>query len=217
MKSTHRVGGDGIALGCRCGGVHGRVVPAWPAFNRVICYCDDCQAYAHWLHRADLLDARGGSDIVQVPPAALSFVQGREHIVGVRLAPRGLHRWYARCCHTPVGNTVSPAIPFVGLPAAAFAVAGQDPDALFGPPTGAIKGEYAVGVAPPGTRGIAPRLLASAIAKVLGWRLTGRTWPHPFYERATGEPMLPLATLSSEEREALRPLCGPRPSARGTG
>ena len=56
--------------------------------NRVVCYCDDCQAFAHQLGRADLLNAQGGTDIVQVAPASLTFVKGQEHIAGVRLTPK---------------------------------------------------------------------------------------------------------------------------------
>jgi hypothetical protein len=44
-------------------------------------HCDDCQAFAHQLGRADLLDAQAGSDIVQVAPAsagsAFSYVVSR--------------------------------------------------------------------------------------------------------------------------------------------
>ena len=56
-------------------------------------------------------------------------------------------------------------------------------------------------------------LLIRALAKVLGWRLRGKTWPHPFFARETGEPIHPLTVISREEREALRKLCGPRPAA----
>ena len=64
---------------CRCGEVRAIVSDASPrAANRVVCYCGDCQAFAHRLGRADLLDAHGGSDIGQVAPASLSFVQGQD-------------------------------------------------------------------------------------------------------------------------------------------
>ena len=195
------------ALSCRCGEVRGRVKNAAPGtINRVVCYCDDCQAFAHHLGRADLLDPHGGTDIVQVAPRSLVFDQGTERIVGVRLTPKGLHRWYASCCKTPVGNTVGPAIPFVGIVARTFA---GDVDGLFGRPTGAIHGKYAVGPAPEGSTGWNISLYARAIWMVLGWRLSGQVWPHPFYERATGAPSRPLTVLSPAEREALRPLCGP--------
>ena len=74
----------------------------------MLCYCSDCQAYLHYLDRADLLDAHGGSDVVQVAPSSLTFTQGEQHIKGLRLTETGLYRWYAGCCHTPLGNTMKP-------------------------------------------------------------------------------------------------------------
>jgi hypothetical protein len=194
-------------LRCRCGEVRGRVTGASPrTVNRVVCYCDDCQAYAHYLGRADLLDAHGGSDIVQVAPASLSFQKGEDRLVGLRLGPKGLYRWYASCCKTPLGNTLAPAIPFVGILAQAF----DRPDETFGRPVGAFFGKYAVGEPPPGTTGVNVRLVARAIRRVLGWKLRGRTWPHPYFDRVTRAPSRPITILSRDEREALRPLCGPR-------
>ena len=67
-----------VEVRCRCGEVVGVVTNASPqTVNRVVCYCDDCQAFAHQLGRADLLDAKGGTDIVQVAPASLTFPKGR--------------------------------------------------------------------------------------------------------------------------------------------
>ena len=198
-----------VELRCRCGEVGGRVKDAAPgAVNRVVCYCDDCQAFAHHLGRADLLDAQGGTDIVQVAPASLVFDRGSDRIVGLRLTPKGLYRWYAICCKTPVGNTVGPSIPFVGTVARVF---GDEAGRVFGKPIGAILGKFALGTPPPGSTGWNVRLYARAIWMVIGWRLTGRTWPHPFFDRATGAPSRPVTTLAPAEREALRPLCGPRP------
>src|SRR5258706_617911 len=112
-------------LSCRCGAVRGSVSnAARDTVNRCICYCDDCQAFAHHLGRADLLDAHGGTDIVQVAPASLTFQEGAERIVGLRLKPKGLYRFYAECCKTPLGNTVTPALPFVGIAAQVFDVNG---------------------------------------------------------------------------------------------
>jgi len=200
---------------CSCGEVRGVVTNLSPGtVNRVVCYCEDCQAFLHRLGRADLLNPHGGTDIVQIAPASLSFVQGKERIVGLRLTPKGLYRWYASCCKTPLGNTLSPAIPFVGIIAQAFQGERQGPDDLIGRPIGAIYGKYAVGGAPEGSTGFNPRLFARAMRMVLGWRIRGQTWPHPFFERATRAPSFPVTTLSHQEREALRSLCGPRPSLR---
>jgi hypothetical protein len=180
--------------------------------NRVVCYCDDCQAFIHHLGRADLLDAQGGTDIVQFAPAGVSFCEGQDHIVGIRLSPRGVYRWYANCCRTPLGNTLSTAIPFVGIVAQAFESDGQRPGELFGPAIGRIFGKYAIGRPPEGSTQLNPRLMARAVGMVLWWRLSGRTWPHPFFDHTTRQPRYPLRTLSRDEREALRLLCGPTPT-----
>jgi hypothetical protein len=90
--------------------------------------------------------------------------------------------------------------------AQAFESETQKPNNLFGHPIGRIYGKYAVGSAP-----VSPWLMARAIRMVLGWRMRGRTWPHPFFERTPPAPKFPVTTLSPAEREALRPLCGPHP------
>lgn len=198
-----------VDVRCRCGAVEGRLENAGrETVNRVVCYCDDCQAYAHHLGRADLLDAHGGSDIVQVAPASLAYTRGTDRIAGVRLGPKGLYRWYASCCKTPLGNTVGPAIPFVGILAQAF----RSPDDAFGPPIGGIYGKYAVGTAPPGTTRLDLRIVGRALRKVVGWKVRGQAWPHPFFDRATRAPIYPVTVLTLEQRQALRPLCGPRPA-----
>jgi len=205
-------------MGCRCREVRGIVADVSPrSANRVICYCDDCQAFAHHLGRADLLDPHGGSDIVQVAPASLSFVQGRDRIAGLRLTPKGLYRWHSTCCNTPLGNTLKPAIPFVGLFAQAFAGGAQGADDLFGKPVGAIMGRFAIGDVPSASKRFGAALLLGALRRVLGWRLSGKAWPHPFFDRNTGDPIYPLVVLTNAQREALRPLCGPHPAAAASG
>jgi hypothetical protein len=200
-------------LRCRCGEVAGVVTNASPrTVNRVVCYCDDCQAFAHHLGRADLLDAKGGSDIVQVAPASLTFVEGQDRIAGVRLSAKGLFRYHTTCCNTPVGNTVSPAIPFVGIMARVFDTDTQRADQVFGAPAGAIFGKCAIGEPPPGSTGSNLPLMLRAIAKVLGWRLSGKAWPNPFFRPNTREPTYPITVVSAERREALRQKCGPRPT-----
>ena len=203
--------GGSIELRCSCGEVRGTATDLSPrTVNRIVCYCNDCQAFAHQLKRTDLLDAKGGSDIVQMAPAALSFTQGQHRIVGLRLKPNGLYRWYANCCNTPVGNTLTPTIPFVGLLAPAFDKARWDE--AVGAPSGAIFGKFAVGEPPPGSTGRNLPLLLRAIGRLLGWRLRGRAWPHPFFSRETGTPVYAVTVLSKEQREALRAVCGPSPS-----
>ena len=115
----------------------------------------------HQLGRADLLNAQGGSDIVQVAPASLTFVKGQDRIAGVRLTPKGLFRYHTTCCNTPVGNTLSPAIPFVGILVRAFGTDRQRTDQVFGAPGGEIFGKCAIGQPP---AGFVPRIKPAAPA-----------------------------------------------------
>jgi hypothetical protein len=202
-----------VPLGCRCGEVTGHVTNASPATsNRILCYCADCQAYAHWLGRSDLLDEHGGSDLVQIAPATLALERGKDQIRGFRLSPKGLYRWYALCCKTPVGNTMTPGIPFVGLPASVF---GDAADAAFGTPIGGVHGKCAIGTPPPGSDKVDVKLLLHCARRFVAWKLGRQTWPHPFFDRS-GTPSHHVTTLSRAEREALRPLCGPAPAAAST-
>jgi hypothetical protein len=205
-----------VELGCRCGEIHGWVRGVAPStVNRAICYCDDCQAFLHYLGRADLLDAHGGTDIVQVAPRAVSFDLGAERIVGLRLAPKGLHRWYASCCKTPLGNTLTPSLPFIGMAPEVFRGAPdvRSRDAVFGPVRAGMLGQHATGGAPEGSTKIHVGMIAHALRLMLGWKLLGKAWPHPFFERTTRLPSHPVTILSRDEREALRARCGPNPSA----
>ncbi len=203
-----------IGLSCRCGEIHGTVADASPdAANHMLCYCVDCQAALHHFRRTDLFDGHGGTDVVQVAPSALSFDRGFDRIAGLRLTPKGLYRWYATCCNTPLGNSLGPGLPFIGLVSQTFEGGKERADAVFGPTAAAARTNNAVNGLPAGTVKVGLRSLFHPIGLVLGWKLRGQGWPHPYFDQATGKPTRPIVVLSREERDALRPLCGPRPTA----
>jgi len=104
-------------LQCACGDVQGRISDIKPGrWTRTVCHCNSCQAYArHLRDDGSLLDEFGGSDIVQMTPAQVTIDKGMDRLRCLRLKKKGLYRWYADCCKTPVGNTVSSGFPFVGL------------------------------------------------------------------------------------------------------
>src|SRR5262249_49832287 len=60
-----------LPLRCRCGRVRGVAsdVSSSSGF-RFVCYCEDCQAFARFLERPDVLDPAGGTDIFQSFPFA---------------------------------------------------------------------------------------------------------------------------------------------------
>jgi hypothetical protein len=62
------------------------------------------------------LDTKGGTDVIQTVPANLTFTEGRQVLACMRLTEKGLVRWYAKCCNTPIGNTAADLrISFIGL------------------------------------------------------------------------------------------------------
>jgi len=80
-------------LQCRCGILKGYVVHS-AGVNRCVCYCSDCQAFAHFLGRpSEILDAQGGTDVIQTRPANVTFTQGPESLARFRgNVPPSIHR-----------------------------------------------------------------------------------------------------------------------------
>ena len=121
-----------IPLRCRCGQVQG-VIGTGDTYVRATCYCQDCRAFARWLGAPGLLDPAGGADIVAMAPSQVRITAGQDQVACLSLSERGIHRWYAACCRTPLGNMGrSPAIHYVGMSTACMEGAGSM-DAAFGP------------------------------------------------------------------------------------
>src|SRR5215471_7175400 len=106
-----------LPLRCRCGRVRGVASDVSPSSGfRFVCYCKDCQAFAHFLKRPDVLDPAGGTDIFQMPPGRVKLTAGTETVRCLRLSDKGVLRWYTDCCRTPIGNTAaSPRFPVVAV------------------------------------------------------------------------------------------------------
>lgn len=107
-----------LPIRCSCGLLRGILHDASSeSGNRCVCYCDDCQSFAHFLERADeILDENGGTEIFQTSSGHLEFTEGLDQLACMRLSESGMIRWYASCCNTPIGNTPwTNRVPFVGL------------------------------------------------------------------------------------------------------
>lgn len=174
-----------LKLQCKCGAVQGKVSDVSPTSgSRVVCYCKDCQAFATHLNKAqETLDNAGGSDIYQIPPAKFHIHQGKEHIGLLRLTPKGLNRWYCKCCNTPMANTVGPGLPFVGL-VHTFIAKGQDKDTLIGPVTGNVNTSGATQDIPesPHKQRKELAITLQIMRKLLWWKLTGQGTPNLLFE-----------------------------------
>jgi hypothetical protein len=191
-------------LQCRCGTLKGYA--AHPErLNRVVCYCRDCQAFAHFLGRAnDILDAKGGSDVIQTIPANVAFTVGTEVLACMRLREKGLLRWYAKCCNTPIGNTVANyRVSFIGLVHSCLDSTGESLDASFGP---VRMWSFTKSAKRPVN---APRFsMIAGIARFAGMviraRIDGSYKRTPLFVASTGAPIVTPQVLSPRERERLR-------------
>lgn len=193
-----------LRLRCACGGVRGTFAASADAGARGICHCDDCQAWGRFLG-SGVLDANGGTEVIQTWPARIAL-DDVGPLRACRLSERGLLRWYAGCCNTPVANGFAgrPRLPFVGLHARFVDPArAADLDAIFGPPAG-VQGRFAPGGCPPGVH---PSASVATIARALGLLARGvlrrAHRPSPFLTddgRSRASPRI----LTPAERDALR-------------
>ncbi|HEY6924354.1 MAG TPA: DUF6151 family protein [Steroidobacteraceae bacterium] len=185
-------------LRCQCGTVQG-VLTNLASTNRVVCYCKDCQAFAHALGQSDsVLDSRGGSDIVQALPRDLRFTQGLDAVACLRLTPKGLFRWYAGCCRTPIGNTLStPKWSFIGLVHTCLDSSEVSLDEAFGPVRTLAHTKGALGDPKPKEKGIG-RTIGWFLRTTLKARLNGDYKRSPFFSPTTGAAIVTPRVLTSD-------------------
>lgn len=198
-----------LPLQCACGSVRGTAIDVSPQRgNRLVCMCDDCQAFAHWLERApQVLDDNGGTDIYQMTPAQLRITEGADQVRCMRLSSKGLMRWYAGCCKTPIANTLaSPRAPFTGVVHAFMDHQGdgRSRGEVLGPVRVRVQGRFGRGELPPGTHPRAPLgFILRFMGRLLGGALRRAHRPSPFFDDA-GRPVAPPTILSESERQRLR-------------
>jgi hypothetical protein len=197
-----------LPLRCRCGTLRGVARDVTPdKVNHCFCYCDDCQAFQHFLDReGDVLDAHGGTEITQMSQANVRFTEGVEKVAAMRLSSKGMIRWYAACCRTPIGNTMgTSAMPFVGVIRAFI----DAPSAALGPIRGRGWAQRAKGGRDAVPHDGLPEavMVARVLAKLLGWRLRGDHKRSALFDAASGKPLAEPRVLGAAEREALRQRC----------
>lgn len=193
-----------IGLRCRCGKLQGEVESKRVA-ARALCYCKDCQAYAHFLKAQDtVLDAAGGTEVEATLPAAVRFTAGTEHLACMSLSPKGIYRWYASCCNTPVGNTPrDPKMSYVGLVRTCL----DAPDEGLDRALGRTRFTANTGSATKAVQST-PAAMVFAVARIGAMlakaRLGGGYRTNPFFD-AAGAPVRQPRVLTREERAAVTP------------
>ena len=188
-------------LRCRCGHLHGSVMPARSS-QRVVCYCRDCRAFARHLGGNDVLDAQGGTEIVASLPSKLHFGAGSDALACLSLSPRGLLRWYAACCNTPIANTPrNPKIAYAGLVHTCLAQGTPPLQQSFGPLRMAVNIGSALGPVRK-TPTLATAASLFGLATTLLTARTGGGWRNnPFFDAGTAAPVRSVRVLTPAERE----------------
>lgn len=190
-----------MQLRCRCGAVKGEMETS-RAYTRATCYCKDCRAYARFLGQPGVLDSSGGTDVVATAPAGVRITAGSEQIACMSLSPKGLLRWYASCCRTPLGNTSrDPKMPYVGLVTVCFDAAPEAMESAFGPAGRIVLNTKSA------TEPVSPTTLGfiagglRIFAGLIGARLRGER-ASPFFD-ASGHPLREPEVISRERRAEL--------------
>ena len=196
-----------LPLRCQCGRMRGVASHVSPSSGfRFVCYCRDCQAFARFLDRADVLDPAGGTDIFHMPPARVKLTAGTDALRCLCVSGKVL-RWYSECCRTPIANTPArPGFPVIGVVHCfmGHAADGRSRDEVLGPPLCRIFERSAIGALPPN----APPppsvgLFARRGSKLLGWWMRGLARPTPFFDNRTKAPRAVPRALRENERAAL--------------
>lgn len=194
------------SLQCQCGKLQGQLKDVEKS-TRIVCYCKDCQAFAHYLGKAgSMLDGQGGSTILVSQPQQLAFTAGADALACMSLSERGMLRWYASCCNTPIGNTPrSRTMSFIGLSPLCLADHANGLDSAFGPVrmvscTDSAKGK----VSATGIRAL-PVMIGLGAA-LLGARLGGSYRRNVFFKPGSDAPIVAPRVLAREEYQRLRAL-----------
>ena len=184
--------GAPLPFSCTCGKLQGQITASGVSSGtHVVCYCRDCRAGQLYFGQPD--PAPGPVNIYHLSPEAIQISTGAEYLAAMRLSPKGMYRWYAKCCKAPIATTTTtPKFPFAGFDVNRIA----DKDRL----------------RPVSTRGFVPqpngrqkheKLMSAAsglLGRVIKSRVSGSWRKTPFFDPDTGEPVATPTVLDRAER-----------------
>jgi hypothetical protein len=131
-------------------------------------------------------------------PKDVTFSQGVDSLACLRLTEKGMIRWYASCCRTPIGNTLENyKISFVGLLHDCLETAPLLDS--FGPIRSYVNPQGAIGTPKPKSEGMWTTLWW-VISKISKARVSGDYKHTPFFRMDTGKAIAEPHVLSVDER-----------------
>ncbi len=170
--------------------------------GRLICYCDDCQAFLQYIKRTDLLNANGGTEIIPAYPADIKMIAGKDVVRCVRLHAKGMFRFFTSCCQTPIANT-DPTRAWAGINRRMYIT--KDPSRLdreLGPVKSSIMGKYARGTPPAGTpQTFDFKGMVTVLPFIIKGKVFGKSKHSPFFDN--GAAIVVPKILTVEERSQI--------------
>jgi hypothetical protein len=190
-------------LRCRCGALQGQVTHN-PRAQRGVCYCKDCQAFAHFLGNPDeILDRFGGTEVLATQPRFVMFTVGLEYLACMSLSPKGTLRWYASCCNTPIGNNVRDIrTAHIGLIHNCVEDSARSLEAMYGPIRMHVNRKSALGT-PPSAPVSTFFAILHFVRSLIGARLSGSYRQNPFFQADHVTPLVAPRVLTLKERQRL--------------
>ena len=180
-------------ISCECGEMVW-IIKDTSKGRHLACHCIDCQSFARHLNQADRHLEKDGTRIFQTYPGNVEFVKGAEHLALLQLSPKGTYRWYAKCCNTPIANTMTKsALPFSGM------ILPKDH-----PDFGAIKSRFFTKYTEEDVKdkAVLPAIL-SFLSRGAIVRLKGQERKSPFF-MADDQPVATSTVLTKEQRNQAR-------------
>lgn len=191
-----------LSLGCECQKINGVARDLNSEHDmHLVCCCNDCQQFARVLgQEKKVLDKFGGTEVIQITPAQISIDKGLENLKCLKLSTKGIIRWYCGHCHTPVANTISARLPFVGLHQA-FVKDKAAVNTYMGPVIQYIQTRHALEI-PTGiktAKGFPLNLLVKTFYRLILATMKRKNRPNPFFTQS-GEPISAPQTMTENGR-----------------
>ena len=188
---------EALTFSCGCGQLQGTVERsgALPG-THIACHCSDCRAGVLYFGKPD--PAPEPVHIYQTTPDCITITQGAEQLAAMTLSKSGPYRWYAKCCDTPMFNTLRrPTLAFSGVHLACVrnsdAVGKVQCESFIPKPGGGTKNRGLYGAA------------MLVICRLVAGRLSGRWRQTPFFDVTNRKPVSDPLKVDGETRARLYP------------
>lgn len=189
---------------CECGAIQGVLQESFPPTGRrLVCHCNDCQAFAHYLGREkQMLDDHAGTQVYQMDSSKFTMTKGQDKLACVTVTGGPLLRWYCGTCKTPIANTLSSTrFAFLSLILSGFDRGKVS--AILGPEVRHVA--IGSGVGDPGKvkKASMPAMIASLLVRTVKARFNPELKKSPLFDDATGQPLAVPIKLGPAERLAI--------------